>query len=119
MDRMAPSHAIIASSSSGLPSSTFVTECANPSRILIGHPFNPPHLIPLVEIVPNAHTSEEVIERTRAFYLALGKSPVLLRKEAKGFAANRLQAALLRECYSLVKEGVCTVEDVSECQHIV
>lgn len=84
----------------------------DPSRVLIGHPFNPPHLIPLVEIVPHPGTSEAAVQQAVAFYKGLGKAPVLLKKEAPGFLANRLQAALLAEAYSLVSRGIATPEDV-------
>lgn len=114
IDTYTPEHAIIASSSSGLPSSSFISGCKKPSRILIGHPFNPPHLVPLVEIVPNSFTAEEKIQEANEFYKTVGKTPIILRKEVKGFAANRLQAALIRECYSLVKEEVCSADDVGE-----
>jgi 3-hydroxyacyl-CoA dehydrogenase len=79
---------------------------------VIGHPFNPPHLVPLVEIVGGAKTSEATIERAAAFYTALGKQAVRLRKEVPGHVANRLQAALAREVYYLVAEGVVSAADV-------
>ncbi|KAK4501844.1 hypothetical protein PRZ48_007653 [Zasmidium cellare] len=113
IDAHLPKHAVIASSSSGIPSSQFISECkVDPSRVLIGHPFNPPHLIPLVEIVPHPGTSGAAVRQAEAFYKALGKAPVLLKKEAPGFVANRLQAALLAEAYSLVSRGVASPEDV-------
>ncbi|KAI5235679.1 putative hydroxyacyl-CoA dehydrogenase [Aureobasidium subglaciale] len=93
---------VIASSSSGLPSSKFIGKCTtNPGRILIGHPFNPPHLMPLVEVVPHPETSQDSVNTAMAFYKSLNKSPVVLHKEVPGFAANRLQAALCSEAYSL------------------
>ncbi|TKY90278.1 hypothetical protein EX895_000276 [Sporisorium graminicola] len=114
LDAAAPKNAILASSSSGLPSSEFVSLCQNnPGRVLIGHPFNPPHVVPLVEIVPHKDTEEEYIEKALNFYKLLGKAPIVIRKEVKGFAANRLQAALNREVFSLVKEGVCSANDVN------
>lgn len=113
LDEAAPKETILASSSSGLPSSVFVGQCkVNPSRVLIGHPFNPPHVVPLVEVVPGKHTDDKYVQEAYNFYKALGKAPILLRKEVKGFAANRLQAALSREVFSLVKEGVCSADDV-------
>lgn len=84
----------------------------DPSRVLVGHPFNPPHLIPLVEIVPHPGTSGAAVRQVVEFYKALGKAPVLLKKEAPGFVANRLQAALLTEAYSLVSRGIASPEDV-------
>jgi 3-hydroxyacyl-CoA dehydrogenase len=84
----------------------------HPERCVIGHPFNPPHLVPLVEIVGGAKTSEATIERAAEFYTGLGKQPVRLRKEVPGHVANRLQAALGREVYYLVAEGVVSAADV-------
>lgn len=113
IDAYLPKHAVIASSSSGIPSSQFIGECkVDPSRVLIGHPFNPPHLIPLVEIVPHPGTSGAAVRKGEVFYRSIGKAPVRLRKEAPGFLANRLQAALLAEAYSLVSRGIASPEDV-------
>ena len=84
----------------------------HPERCIIGHPFNPPHLVPLVEIVGGTKTSEATIERATALYTALGKQTVRLRKEVPGHVANRLQAALAREVYYLVVEEVVSVADV-------
>ena len=84
----------------------------HPERCVIGHPFNPPHLVPLVEIVGGAKTSEATIERAAEFYTGLGKQAVRLRKEVPGHVANRLQAALAREVYYLVAEGVVSAADV-------
>ena len=106
---------IIASSSSGLTMSEIQSGAAShPERCVIAHPFNPPHLVPLVEIVGGAKTSEETIERASEFYTALGKQTVRLRKEVPGHVANRLQAALAREVYYLVAEGVVSVTDVDK-----
>jgi 3-hydroxyacyl-CoA dehydrogenase len=112
LDAAAPAHAILASSSSGIPASGFQTACRHPERVLIGHPFNPPHLIPLVEVVGGQLTSPEAIARAMAFYTAMGRRPIHIRKELKGFVTNRLQAALWREAYGLVQAGVATVEDI-------
>ena len=104
---------IIASSSSGLTMSEIQSGAPfHPERCVIAHPFNPPHLIPLVEIVGGAKTSEETIRRASKFYTALGKRTVRLHKEVPGHVANRLQAALAREVYHLVSEGVVSVADV-------
>jgi 3-hydroxyacyl-CoA dehydrogenase len=84
----------------------------HPERCVIGHPFNPPHLIPLVEIVGGGKTSEETIRRATEFYTSIGKQTVRLNKEVPGHVANRLQAALAREVYYLVDEGVVSVADV-------
>lgn len=112
LDAAAPASVILASSSSGIPASEFQGACSHPARVLIGHPFNPPHLIPLVEVVGGAQTSPESVCVAMDFYRALGKRPIHIRKEMKGFVTNRLQAALWREAYGLVHAGVATVEDI-------
>ena len=113
LDELLPSDVIIASSSSGLTMSEIQSGAPlHPERCVIAHPFNPPHLIPLVEIVGGAKTSEETIRRASEFYTALGKQTVRLHKEVPGHVANRLQAALAREVYHLVGEGVVSVADV-------
>lgn len=112
LDEAAPSHAILASSSSGIPASQFQTACSRPERVLIGHPFNPPHLIPLVEVVGGQLTSPQAVRAALDFYRAAGRKPIALHKELKGFVTNRLQAALWREAYGLVHAGVATVEDI-------
>ena len=112
LDELLPPDVIIASSSSGLTMSEIQSGCAaHPERCVIGHPFNPPHLMPLVEIVGGAKTSEETIQRVTEFYTGLGKRPVRLHKELPGHVANRLQAALSREVYYLVSEGVVSAAD--------
>jgi 3-hydroxyacyl-CoA dehydrogenase len=113
LDEMLPKHVIIASSSSGLTMSEIQSGCPHhPERCVIGHPFNPPHLVPLVEIVGGAKTSEETIERAASFYTAIGKRVVKVRKEVPGHVANRLQAALAREVYHLVANDVVSAADV-------
>jgi 3-hydroxyacyl-CoA dehydrogenase len=115
LDELLPAEVIIASSSSGLTMSEIQSACgAHPERCVIGHPFNPPHLVPLVEIVGGAKTSEETIERASEFYTGLGKQTVRLRKEVPGHVANRLQAALAREVYYLVADDVISVADVDK-----
>jgi 3-hydroxyacyl-CoA dehydrogenase len=112
LDELLPPDVIIASSSSGLTMSEIQSGCgSHPERCVIGHPFNPPHLIPLVEIVGGAKTSEETIQRVTQFYAVLGKQPVRLHKELPGHVANRLQAAIIREVYYLVSEGVLSAAD--------
>ena len=113
LDELLPPDVIIASSSSGLTMSEIQSACTlHPERCVIGHPFNPPHLIPLVEIVGGAKTSEDTIQRASEFYTAMGKRTVRLHKEVPGHVANRLQAALAREVYHLVAEGVVSAADV-------
>lgn len=106
---------VIASSSSGLPSSTFIGQCKkNPGRVLIGHPFNPPHLLPLVEVVPHPGSDEGSIQTAMDFYKSIGKFPVHVKKEVPGHVANRLQAALNSEAYSLVARGVISAEHIGK-----
>ncbi|MER6221531.1 3-hydroxyacyl-CoA dehydrogenase NAD-binding domain-containing protein [Streptomyces sp900105755] len=110
----APADALFTSSTSGIPATEIATVLKAPERLVIGHPFNPPHLVPLVEVVPGDRTSSETIERARAFYLGLDKRPQVLRKEVPGFVANRLQAAMFRECVHLVREGVVTMQELDD-----
>jgi 3-hydroxyacyl-CoA dehydrogenase len=113
LDKLLPASTLIASSSSGLTMSEIQKACADhPERCFIGHPFNPPHLIPLVELVGGAQTSAETLDRAAAFYDGLGKRTVRLKKEVPGHVANRLAAALLREVMYLVAEDVISVADV-------
>ena len=113
LDELLSPDVIVASSSSGLTMSEIQLGCSShPERCVIGHPFNPPHIIPLVEIVGGAKTSGDTIRRASEFYTGLGKRTVRLHKEVPGHVANRLQAALAREVYYLVAEGVVSVADV-------
>jgi 3-hydroxyacyl-CoA dehydrogenase len=113
LDGLLPPDVIIASSSSGLTMSEIQSGAAShPERCVIAHPFNPPHLIPLVEIVGGAKTSEETIRRASEFYTSIGQRTVHLNKEMPGHVANRLQAALAREVYYLVAEGIVSAADV-------
>src|ERR1700738_2818491 len=113
LDDLLPPDVIIASSSSGLTMSEIQLGAAShPERCVIAHPFNPPHLIPLVEIVGGAKTSEETIRRAAEFYTSIGQRAVRLNKKRPGHVANRLQAALAREVYYLVADGVVSAADV-------
>ena len=112
MDAAAPAHAILASSTSGLAISDIQQTCARPERVVLGHPFNPPHLIPLVEVGGGQRTAPEAVAQAMAFYAYIGKRPIHVRREIKGHIANRLQAALWREAFHLVNEGVATVSDI-------
>ena len=112
LDELLPPDVIIASSSSGLTMSEIQSGAAShPERCVIAHPFNPPHLIPLVEIVGGAKTSEATIRRAAEFYTSIGQRTVRLNKEMPGHVANRLQAAIMREVYYLVSEGVLSAAD--------
>jgi carnitine 3-dehydrogenase len=112
LDRAAPPDAVIASSTSGLLPSRLSRRMKRPERFLVAHPFNPPYLIPLVEILGGRRTDKRVLDWAMGFYAWLGKRPLLLRKEVPGFLANRLQDAIWVECVNLVASGVCTPEEV-------
>jgi 3-hydroxyacyl-CoA dehydrogenase len=111
MDDATPPDSIIASSSSGITASVMQSKCKHPERVLIGHPFNPPHIVPLVEVVGGARTSTEAIQQAVSFYTSIGKKPIRLNKEVVGHVANRLQAALYREVVYLIEQGVLNVAD--------
>jgi carnitine 3-dehydrogenase len=114
IEKYAPADTIIASSTSGLLITEMAKGMKHPERLVCGHPFNPPHLIPLVEVVKGEKTSDEVLKCTYDFYKLLGKEPVILNKEVLGFIANRLQLAMYREAEQLVLDGVCSVEDIDK-----
>jgi len=112
VDAACPRDAVIASSTSGILPSLLQTACGHPERVLVGHPFNPVHILPLVEVVGGEHTSTEVIVHAMAFYAALGKKPLRCRVEAPGFITNRLQEALYREAFHLVNDGLATTAEL-------
>ena len=114
MDAATPPDSLIASSSSGITMSVMQSKCARPERCVVGHPFNPPHIIPLVEVVGGTKTAPEAIEQAMKFYAAIGKKAIYLRKELTGHVANRLQAALYREVAYLIQEGVLSVADADD-----
>jgi carnitine 3-dehydrogenase len=114
MDAVTPTDSLIASSSSSLTMSVIQSKCAHPERCVIGHPFNPPHIIPLVEVVGGAKTSPEAVQRAMAFYTSIGKKAIHLRKEVPGHVANRLQSALYREVLYLIEQGVLSVADADD-----
>ena len=114
MDDATPPDSIIASSSSGITPSVMQSACKRPERVLVGHPFNPPHIIPLVEVVGGAKTAPAAVERAIAFYASIGKKPIHLHKEMPGHVANRLQAALYREVIYLIQQGVLNVADADD-----
>ena len=111
MDEVVPVDSLLASSSSGITPSVIQSQCKHPERVVIGHPFNPPHIIPLVEIVGGSKTSPDAIQRAIRFYASIGKRPIHLKKELPGHVANRFQAALYREMLYLIEQGVLSVED--------
>jgi 3-hydroxyacyl-CoA dehydrogenase len=111
LDDATPEDSLIASSSSGIPMSVIQSQCKRPERCVIGHPFNPPHIIPLVEVVGGEKTSPDTIKRAMAFYASIGKKPILLHKELPGHVANRLQAALYSQVLYLIQQGALSVAD--------
>lgn len=111
IDRLAPAAAVIASSSSALMPSALRERCARPWRVIVAHPFNPAHLMPLVELV-GGEGAEEAVERARAFYEALGRKPVVLGRELTGHLALRLMGAMWREAIALIAEGSVSARDV-------
>lgn len=110
----APNDALFCSSSSGIPASRQSLKMEIPHRLLIAHPFNPPHILPLVELCPNADTPHTLLDRACSFYRSIGKHLVILNKEIPGFVANRLQIALLNEAVYWVSEGICTPKQLDE-----
>ncbi len=111
IETFAPADAIIATSASGLPLGQITEKAVRPERCVGGHPYNPPHLIPLVEITKTEKTDPAAVETAKAFYAALGKEPIVLQKDCPGYICNRLQLAVFREMVDLVERGVCTVEE--------
>jgi 3-hydroxyacyl-CoA dehydrogenase len=114
MDDVTPPDSMIASSSSGITMSVIQSKCKRPERCVIGHPFNPPHIIPLVEVVGGTKTSPDAIQQAMKFYASIGKKPIHLRKELPGHVANRLQAALYREVAYLIEQDVLSVADADD-----
>jgi len=112
IDALVGAEAVIASSTSALLPSTFTDHLKGRHRCLVVHPINPPYLVPAAEVVPAPWTAPETIEKTRAFLLAAGHAPLVMKRELDGFIMNRLQGALLEEAYRLVAEGYSSVEDV-------
>lgn len=112
LDQAARPDVIIGSSSSGIPASQFTQGLAGRSRFLVVHPVNPPHLIPVVEIVPSEWTDPQIAETVRALMDRVGQAPVMVNREVEGFVLNRLQGALLNEAWALYSEGVATAADI-------
>jgi L-gulonate 3-dehydrogenase len=112
IDEVAPPKAVIASSSSAMPASQYTDDLAGRARCLVAHPTNPPYLIPMIEIVPAPWTDADATQRTLDLFRAARMSPVLVNKEIEGFLLNRLQGAVLREAYCLVRDGIASAEDI-------
>lgn len=114
IEEHAPAKALFWSSTSGIPASAQSRHMKDPSRLVVVHPYNPPHVMPLLEVVPSPSTSQDVIERTLQYWKSLGRAPVVIKQECTGFVANRLAFVLLREAIHLVKEGIVTVEELDK-----
>jgi L-gulonate 3-dehydrogenase len=112
LDRLAPKHALLVSSTSAITASRFTETLPGRARCLVGHPVNPPHLVPLVELCGAPWTSPEAIDRARTVYREIGQVPVTINREINGFVLNRLQGALLAEAFRLVGEGYISAEDL-------
>ena len=112
LDTCAPRHAILASNTSSFMPSLLAAATTRPERVLVAHYFNPPHLLPLVELVRGDRTSDETIATMRSLYLAIAKHPVVVEREIPGFIGNRLQMALLREALALVDSGIASPRDI-------
>jgi 3-hydroxyacyl-CoA dehydrogenase len=112
LDELVADTAILASSTSGFPTSSFAAEVPGRRRCLVAHPVNPPYLVPFVEISGAEFTDDEVVERTRFLMQEIGQEPIVLRREVPGFVLNRLQWSLLGEAYRLVEQGVATVDEI-------
>lgn len=114
LDEATPPDVVLASSSSGFGASMFQDACTRPDRVVVAHPFNPPHLVPLVEVVGGRLSSEDAVEATMAAMTRLGRRPVRVRAELPGHVVNRLQAALWREAYDLIGRGAISVADLDQ-----
>jgi 3-hydroxyacyl-CoA dehydrogenase len=112
IDALAPAEAILASSTSALPPSSFTAELAGRERCLVAHPINPPHLVPLVELVPAPWTRPGGVDAMEKLMKSLGQAPIRLSREINGFVANRLQSAVLAEAFRLIDDDICRVEDI-------
>jgi 3-hydroxyacyl-CoA dehydrogenase len=112
VEKHAPRDALLWSSTSGIPASEQAKDMQDKTRLLVVHPYNPPHIMPLLELVPSPQISQDVISRTQAFWTERGRVPIHIKKETTGFVANRLAFALLREAIHLVNEGVVSVAEL-------
>lgn len=114
MQNLVSPETIIGSSTSGLPASSFTEELSCRSRCVVAHPINPPHLIPLVELIPAPWTAPETLSFVKALMEDVGQTPIVLTREINGFVVNRLQSAMLAEAFRLVEDGVCSAADVDK-----
>lgn len=114
LDALCAANVTLASNTSGLSASALSEGLGHPERVIVAHHFNPPHLVPAVEVVPSPRTSAEVVRATVDLLRRAGKKPIVLKREVPGFIANRLQAALLREAIALVQQGVVEPSDLDD-----
>jgi L-gulonate 3-dehydrogenase len=112
LDELVPANAVIASSTSAILPSVFTAHVKHRDRCLVVHPLNPPHLIPAVEVVPAPWTSQQTLDTAKEIMLAIGQRPIMMTREIDGFLMNRLQGAVLEECFRLVDQGLASVEDI-------
>ena len=112
LEKVLEATAVVASSSSAITASSSFGSCSFRSRCLVAHPANPPHILPVVELVPAPFTAPDTVETVRALLADAGMSPILVHREIEGFVYNRLQGAVLREAYCLVRDGVASVADI-------
>uniref|UniRef100_A0A2L2Y3Z2 Lambda-crystallin-like protein n=1 Tax=Parasteatoda tepidariorum TaxID=114398 RepID=A0A2L2Y3Z2_PARTP len=112
MDKYVSKNGVLCSSTSCFPASSFTDELVHRSQVVVGHPVNPPYYVPLVEIVPAPWTDPSVVDKTRALMAEIGQKPVVLKKELPGFALNRIQYALIDECYRIYQDGIMSLEDI-------
>ncbi|XP_042912403.1 lambda-crystallin [Parasteatoda tepidariorum] len=112
MDKYVSKNGVLCSSTSCFPASSFTEELVHRSQVVVGHPVNPPYYVPLVEIVPAPWTDPSVVDKTRALMAEIGQKPVVLKKELPGFALNRIQYALIDECYRIYQDGIMSLEDI-------
>lgn len=114
LDGLVTDQHLIGSSTSGLPASSFTEKMKHRGRCLVVHPINPPHLIPLVELIPAPWTDADAVQQAAALMREIGQSPIQLSREINGFVVNRLQGALLSEAFRLVEDGICSADDVDK-----
>jgi len=112
MEKYSSQDVILASSSSAIPPSLFTNDLPTRNRCMVAHPVNPPHLIPLVELVPSPYTDAEVVRKARQFMEEIGQSPIAVKRELEGFILNRIQGAVLNEAFKLVEDGYISAEDL-------